>query len=380
MKHLVECPKVVSLLELQTPHAVVDECRMEQNMVRVQNYAREKKLGLRPHVKTHKDPAVAERQLEHGALGVTVATAREAEVMSEVARDILVAYPPVDPGRVQRLAQIPSEIALRVALDSVNAVARLSSGLGQKGRSVGVLVEVDLGAKRTGVTRIEDVLAIAQAASRSRGTTFDGLMVHPGHLRRSVVDPAVANGRKETPDVESELRLIDARLHEYISALKSAGLECPIVSGGNTPTLFSSHHVTALSEVRPGTYVYSDRDIASQGILRWEDCAYSVLATVVSIAVPGQAVVDAGTKAIGREPLEGLDGYGALLDRPEVVLTRMSEEHGILDLSRTDWRPEVGDRVRIVPNHVCVSVHLQDQIAFVSTGELSVRPVAARGR
>ncbi len=394
MKYLVDSARFASLLELQTPHAVVDESRMERNLGRVAGYARAHQLGLRPHIKTHKDPAVAERQLAHGALGVTVATAREAEVMADVAKDILVAYPPVDPGRIARLAEIPEDISVQVALDSEESVSRLSAGFSArrrgvarergvtKERGVGVLVEVDLGAKRTGVTRVEDVITIAQAAARARGTTFEGLMVHPGHLRGSFRDPTTTDSSapESAPELETELRRIDERIKEYVKALAAAGLDCATISGGNTPTLFSSHLMTSLTEIRPGTYVYCDRDIASQGVFAWEDCAYSVLATVVSVAVPGQAVVDAGTKAIGREPVPGLSGYGALLDRPEVVLCRMSEEHGILDLSDTDWRPEIGDRVRIVPNHVCISVHLQDHVAFVSSGDLSIRPVAARGR
>src|SRR5690606_8418914 len=117
---------------------------------------------------------------------------------------------------------------------------------------------------------------------------------------------------------------------------------------------------------RPGTYVYNDRTTAALGACDWEDCALTVLATVVSTAVPGQAVIDAGSKALGREPLPGTvggaGGYGALVDRPEVVVSRMSEEHGILDLGATDWRPSIGDQVRVVPNHVCYVVNLFDTI------------------
>jgi D-serine deaminase-like pyridoxal phosphate-dependent protein len=142
------------------------------------------------------------------------------------------------------------------------------------------------------------------------------------------------------------------------------------------------HEVPGVNEVRPGTYVYNDRTTAQIGACDWEDCALTVLATVVSVSVKGQAVVDAGTKALGREPLraEG-DGYGALLDHPEVIVSRMSEEHGILDLSRSAWRPRLGDQVRIVPNHVCIVVHLFDEIIGVRGHAVETRwPVAARGR
>jgi D-serine deaminase-like pyridoxal phosphate-dependent protein len=137
-----------------------------------------------------------------------------------------------------------------------------------------------------------------------------------------------------------------------------------------------------VTEIRPGTYVYNDRITAQLGACEWGDCALTILATVVSTAVPGQAVIDAGSKALGREPAEGDgEGYGALLDRPEVIVRRLSEEHGILDLKATDWRPAVGDQVRVVPNHVCIAVHLHEVIYGIRGDRLETTwPVAARGR
>jgi D-serine deaminase-like pyridoxal phosphate-dependent protein len=138
-----------------------------------------------------------------------------------------------------------------------------------------------------------------------------------------------------------------------------------------------------VTEIRPGTYVFNDRTTAEIGACSWDDCALTVLATVVSTAVPGQAVVDAGTKALGREPIRGSDaaGFGALLEQPDVTVKAMSEEHGMLDLSRTSWRPEVGDRVRVVPNHVCIVVHLNDTVYGIRSDEIETSwPVAARGR
>jgi D-serine deaminase-like pyridoxal phosphate-dependent protein len=167
-----------------------------------------------------------------------------------------------------------------------------------------------------------------------------------------------------------------------LRALEEAGLAPEVVSGGSTPTFWRSHDVAGLTEVRPGTSIFNDRTTAEIGACGWEENAYSVLATVVSVAVPGQAVVDAGSKALSKEEIRAdTIGYGALLDRPEIVVKAVSEEHGLLDLSQTDWRPRIGERVRIVPNHVCVSVNLHERLYGVrGDAVVEVWDVAARGR
>jgi D-serine deaminase-like pyridoxal phosphate-dependent protein len=183
----------------------------------------------------------------------------------------------------------------------------------------------------------------------------------------------------------SPLRALSETLGATLEALERAGLPAGIVSGGSTPAAWRMHEVAGVTEVRPGTYVYNDRATAAVGACDWDDCALTVLATVVSTAVPGQAVIDAGSKALGREPLpaapDGDAGFGALLDRPEVVVRSMSEEHGILDLSTTSWRPSIGEQVRVVPNHVCIVVHLHEAVYGVRNGAVETSwPVAARGR
>ena len=156
-------------------------------------------------------------------------------------------------------------------------------------------------------------------------------------------------------------------LGSFIQRLGDAGLAPGIVSGGSTPTAWRSHEIAGTTEIRPGTYIFNDRTTEAIGACARADIAYTVLATVVSTAVPGQAVVDAGSKALSSDTIRASDrsGFGELLDRPEVSVARLSEEHGVLDLSRTDWRPRIGERVRIVPNHVCVSVNLQTKLTGI---------------
>ena len=358
------------LEQLETPVPVVDLDRVAHNLDRMAAYATLHGLRLRPHVKTHKSPRIAAEQLRLGAVGLACATLREAEVMAEVCRDLLVAYPPVGAARLERMARLPSHVRLAVAADDVQALDALSvaARLGQ--RSIDVLVEADLGMHRVGVTSPEKAVAMARHIDRASSLRFAGLQFYPGHVRAHVKDQ------------DAGLAQVGHDLAAYIEALTAAGLPPHTVSGGSTPLAWRMHEVPGVNEVRPGTYVYNDRTTAEIGACDWEDCALTVLATVVSVSVKGQAVVDAGTKALGREPLraEG-DGYGVLLDHPDVVVSRMSEEHGILDLSRSSWRPRLGDQVRIVPNHVCIVVHLFDEIIGVRGHAVETRwPVTARGR
>jgi D-serine deaminase-like pyridoxal phosphate-dependent protein len=327
-------------------------------------------LRLRPHVKTHKSPRIAAEQLRLGAVGLTCATLREAEVMSEVCNDLFVAYPPVGAARLERLARLPADVRLTVAADDIHSLDALGVAAMLGGRVIDVMIEADLGMHRVGVTSPQQAAAMALHLDRSSSLRLAGLQFYPGHIRSHVHEQADA------------LAQLGRDISAYVDALADVGCPPRIVSGGSTPAAWRMHEVPGVNEVRPGTYVYNDRTTAQIGACDWEDCALTVLATVVSVSVKGQAVIDAGTKALGREPLraEG-DGYGALLDHPEVIVSRMSEEHGILDLSQSSWRPRLGDQVRVVPNHVCIAVHLFDEVFGVRGEAVETRwPVAARGR
>lgn len=363
-------PDPRDLTEIDTPAPVVDVDRMHANLRRAAEYCRAHGLHWRPHAKTHKSPSLAAAQVAAGAVGVTVATPREAEVMASAVDDILLAYPPIGAPKLRRLMALPEHVRLTVGLDSEEALRGLSEAARGAGRAVGILVEVDAGMGRVGAQSPEDALALARAAAEAPGIEYRGLMFYPGHVRGNV------GGQDEL------IRALSYRISSFASALSAAGLAPRVVSGGSTPTFWRSHEVRGLTEVRPGTNIFNDRTTAEIGACAWDECAYSVLATVVSTAVPGQAVVDAGSKALAKEEIRAETvGYGALLDRPEVAVKAVSEEHGLLDLSRTDWRPRVGDRVRIVPNHVCVSVNLHERVYGVRGGQVvDAWDVAARGR
>jgi D-serine deaminase-like pyridoxal phosphate-dependent protein len=356
--------------DLETPVPLVDLDRLERNLDRMAAYAKSHRLALRPHTKTHKSPRIAAEQLRRGAVGLTCATPLEVEVMAEVADDVLLAYPPVGAPKLKRLMELPEALELTVALDSLPVAEQLALAARECGRRVGVYLELDLGMHRVGLSALDEVVALARRVATMPPLAYRGIAFYPGHIRGPVRSH------------EADLVRLSTTLRAAIGRLAQAGFEPAVVSGGSTPTVWRTHEIDGVTEFRPGTYVYNDRITSQIGACEWTDCALSVLATVVSTAVPGQAVIDAGSKALGREPpdREG-DGYGALLDRPEVTVQRLSEEHGILDLRNSDWRPEVGQQVRVVPNHVCIAVHLHEVIYGIRGTQVETSwPVKARGR
>ena len=357
------------LADAETPVALVDLARARANAARVAAYTAGHGIAWRPHVKTHKSLALARIQLEAGARGLAVATPHEAEIMARVCDNLLLAYPPLGKRKLERLMALPERVTLTVALDSEVALVGLAEAARSAGRTVGVLVEVDVGLGRTGVQTAQEATLLAALARDLEGLEYRGVMFYPGHIRTHVAE---------------QERAIDAlaeRLESCCATLAEAGLAPEVVSGGSSPTLWHSHLLPRVTEVRAGTVIYNDLDMTGMGVARDHECAYSILATVVSTAVPGRAVVDAGSKALSKElhDTAGI-GYAALAGRPEVRVVALSEEHGVLDITGTDWRPRVGELVRLLPNHVCVSVNLQDRVIAHEGEHWETWPIEGRGR
>ena len=284
--------------ELETPSLVVDLDRMTRNLDGAATYAREHGLALRPHVKTHKSPFLAREQLSRGAVGLTCATPHEAEVMSEVCDDLLLMYPPVGEHRAARLARVAERVRLTVALDSEVAAREIDRAASAVGASVRVLVELDAGMHRVGVPAIPDAVRLAQLVTSLPALELAGLAFYPGHVRAPVTEHG------------AQITALAHLVAGARDAFERAGVPLEIISAGSTPTLWRTHDMPGVNEMRPGTYIFNDRTTAEIGSCSIDDCALTVLATVVSTAVPGQAVIDAGAKALGREPVRGVSGEG----------------------------------------------------------------------
>ncbi len=359
---------MIDLQHVETPVGLVDLDRARRNSQRVVEYAAKHGLGWRPHIKTHKSLEIARIQLDAGAKGLTVATLREAEVMAELTDDILLAYPQVGRAKLERLVALPEHIDLKVALDSEEALRPMAEIARAHGRSIGVLVEEDVGMGRVGLSSADEVLGLAARVVETPGVDFRGILFYPGHIRM------------KPSDQDDHLRSVASRVQLTLSALRDHGMEPEIVSGGSTPTLWRSHDVPGLTEIRSGSCIYFDREGLDIGVAHPDDVAYTVLATVVSTAIEGCAVIDAGSKALAKESRGSGEGFGVLFEHPDVRVASVSEEHGVLSLGDSDWVPQVGDRVRVIPNHVCVSVNLHDRLVGSTAEGCSWVGLEGRGR
>ncbi|PQO25611.1 alanine racemase [Blastopirellula marina] len=359
------------LTQLATPCLVVDSQLVLRNLEALQQYAQQHDLHVRPHAKTHKSLRIAREQLRLGSQGLSVAKVGEAEVLSQSCDDILVAYPAVDSQRCERISNLAKRINIRVAVDSRESVDMLAGVTKAHGTTVGILIDQDVGFHRTGMSSPEAVVELATYVVEQReGVRFDGIFFYPGH----VTVPA-----GEQPDL---LRQIDAQLQETIERCREKDIDVSIVSGGSTPSMFQSHHITSQSEIRPGTYVFNDMNTVRGGFCSIDQCAAVVIATVVSTAVAGKAVVDAGTKALAsdRNWIVPDSGFGHVIEYPEAKIVRLSEEHGEIDFSKCSSRPGIGERVAIIPNHICPCLNLHDSFLWLDdTGQVERTPVDCRG-
>jgi D-serine deaminase-like pyridoxal phosphate-dependent protein len=354
-----------------TPSLVIDLAAVERNVARLAEYARASGLGIRPHTKTHKSLEIAWRQVRAGAVGLTVAKVGEAEVMASASSDLLVAYPTVDGYRCRHLADLArGGVTVRVAVDSAEGIDSLADAAHIAGVRIGVLVDLDVGFHRTGAQSPAESLRLARHARRD-SLRLDGLLFYPGHVWSAADQQA------------EELSRIDALLAESIDLWARSGFEAPIVSGGSTPTAYRSHLVTRQTEIRPGTYIYNDMNTARAGFCSLEDCAATIVCTVVSTSVAGKAVIDAGTKTLtsDRNIKAPESGDGHVVEYPAAALVRLSEEHGEMDTTGCERSPKVGERVTVIPNHICPCVNLQDSFWLRHRdGTLESHRVDARGR
>ncbi len=362
--------------DLDTPSLLIDLDALERNVAQMQRVADGAGVRLRPHTKTHKCPEIARMQLSAGAAGITVAKLGEAEVMVEAGvDDILVAYPIVGEAKLARLRALAERAAVRTTTDSVEVAEGLARVGRDLGRPIPVLVEVDTGLHRLGRPPGPPTVELVMELERIRGIEVVGLLTHAGHAYR-------ATGAQE-------LRAIAERegrdLVQTAERCAAAGLPLREISVGSTPTARIVAGVAGVTEIRPGTYVFNDVQQMRLGVADEGSCAARVLVTVVAHPTAERFVLDAGTKAFTSDGADGaggapFPGRGVVVGRPELRLDFMNEEHTVGHRTgRDDVR--IGERLEVIPLHVCSTVNLFDEAVGVRAGAVErTFAIAGRGR
>jgi D-serine deaminase-like pyridoxal phosphate-dependent protein len=359
-----------------TPAVVVDTDVLDANLTAMADSAARRGLTVRPHVKTHKSAEIARRQLALGAVGITVATVGEAEAFAAAGvEDIFIAYPVwADRDRAGRLRDLAARIRLSVGVDSAAAVHELSSALRGGAAALTpvpahVLVEVDCGLRRSGVAPAG--AGPVAAAAAAEGLRVDGVFTFPGH--------SYTPGGLESAAIDEAAALAAAA-----ASLAGAGLPCLVRSGGSTPSAAWSAGPAdggPVTELRPGVYCFNDAQQVVLGSYPVDRVALTVLATVVSTPTPDRFILDAGAKVLGQDRPGWAPGHGLLPGFPGAVITGLWEHHAVVVPGPDGARPEVGDLVTVIPNHVCTVVNLVDYLNVSHDGKLVDRwPVDARGR
>jgi D-serine deaminase-like pyridoxal phosphate-dependent protein len=365
------------IAELPTPCLMVDLDKMERNITSWQEEVSSHNCALRPHIKTHKIPDIAKMQIAAGAKGITSAKVSEAEVFArEGINDIYIAYPIVGQDKWQGAAELARENRIIVGADSEIGLRGLSAAAVRAGSTIEIRIEFESGLGRSGAPR-EKVLELCRLAESLPGLELNGLMTY-----RSTAFAGAKNR-----DVEEVGREEGELLIEAGAQMRAAGIEIKELTGGSTPTGKAVAKVPGISEVRPGTYVFNDYICEFWNVADYDDCALSILTTVVSRPSEQTATVDGGSKTFAGDlwPSNfGAQGYARAAGQEapiEAYVARMSEEHGVVHLAdeSLDWK--IGERVAFHPIHVCTTVNLSDELVGVRNGKVEVVwPVAARGK
>lgn len=362
--------------DLATPAALVDGTILERSVASAARFARQHGIALRPHVKTHKCVEIARMQIAAGAAGITCATVDEAVGFAEAAiRDIFIAYPVVGGPKIEVLKKLCGIAKIIVAADNEEHIVLLeSAALDTK---LCVRIEIDSGHHRCGLPPGPDVVRLARRIAASPALTLDGVFTHAGH-----VYAAQTPGERRLISETEGRSVADAAM-----MIRDAGIACPNVSVGSTPTWRISGTVPGVTEARPGNYVYNDAIQVGLCVASAEDCAFTVLTTVVGV-YGDRFVIDAGSKALGLDKgahgIDLLKGYGILHATDgtivrEWVLSRLSEEHGIVPLESSFQKPTIGDRLSIIPNHSCAAANLYSAIHYIDPNG-GVQPYHVIGR
>lgn len=339
---------MININNIETPNVLIDDNIVERNILGAQSYFNTLGVSLRPHIKTHKSVELAKRQILAGAIGITCQKTSEAEIFVNAGiKDILITYNVIGKEKLSRLRNLNTKSKITVVADSPYVIKNLSEYFIGTDKPINVLVECDTGLARCGVQTPLAAVELAEFISESKFLKFSGLMTYPA------------------PDSHEH---VEDFLYEAKEGCLSRLGSCDTISSGGTPSMYSFKNKSLITEYRPGTYIYNDRSLIARKACTIDDCALSVIATVVSRPTTNRAILDCGSKTLSSDLL-GLLDYGFIREFPKSKIYSLSEEHAHVDISECNEKPVVGDKVSVIPNHVCVVTNLFDFVYLHNNGQ-----------
>jgi D-serine deaminase-like pyridoxal phosphate-dependent protein len=360
-----------SIGDIPTPALIVDAAALDRNIARMAAFFAEGTCRLRPHVKAHKTPEIARRQLAAGScVGLTCATVGEAEFVAGVADDILIANELIGPGKCERAAALAvrlrqrtgRQLALTVAVDSEEGLRRLANASRPTGALIGVLVDVNVGQERCGVSSADEAIELAVRICETTGVSLRGVMGYEGH-----VQPIRSREERALRAQQAMMTLVSTA-----DRIRDLGLPCDTVSAGGTGTFDISGRFPGVTEIQAGSYALMDTDYRDVGV-PFEQ-AFWILGTVISRPTPTRCVADCGHKSATKDhALPAVDGM------PGATITAFNDEHAVIALP-AGASTAIGDRVRVIPSHTDPTINLHDRFYVIDGDRVTdVWPIAARG-
>ena len=349
MKANKSTKKISLIQDIDTPAVIVDLKIVKENINAYQKYCNDVGITLRPHIKTHKIPALAKLQVKAGAVGITAQKISEAEaIISEGGiDDVLITYNIIGEKKLRALLDLAKRVKVSVVADSSFCVKGLSKTFKGAGEPISVLVECDTGANRCGVTSPHLACELAELINRSPGLIFGGLMTYPPTSQAQKINSFLSNAKK----------LIEAK-----------NIAVNTISIGGSPDMWKVQDIPVATEYRIGTYIFNDRSLVEKEICSEDQVALTVLATVVSTPTKNRAIIDAGSKVLTTD-LFGMKDHGRIVNFPDLRIVQLTEEHGTI-VSDQNTNLEIGQKILIIPNHACVVTNMLDEVTVITAEKI----------
>ena len=353
--------------ELDTPSLLIDKDILLLNLKSMQDFALSNKVELRPHTKTHKMPYIAKLQVEQGSCGIAVAKTGEALVMAENGlSDIFIANEIVGDKKLERICKLADKITISFGVDSIYQILEAEKIFSLKNKRANILVEIEVGENRSGVIEEKDFVKLIETIKMCSHINFKGIFAHDGNTYKA-------------KDLEECIEIsigAQKRLLKFAHLSKENNLPCKVVSYGSTPPLITNGPILdGITEIRPGTYALMDASQANV-INTLDNCAATVLATVISKPTKKRVILDVGAKGLtAQERTVGICstlGVGTIVEFPDTYIFKVFDEHAIINDEAFSEKVDVGDKIRIIPVHICPVCNLYENAWLISNDKVKL--------